>query len=416
MKVEIVSVGTELLQGEIVDTNATYICQQLANIGVDLHLRHTVDDDQGRIIQLLQDARRRSDVIIITGGLGPTPDDLTREALAQVTSRPLHTVAAAEQRLKEFFANRGTTPTANNLKQCLVPRGGGLLENSCGTAPGILLEHENCTFIALPGPPVEMQQMLHNSVIPYLCEQIRRVGGQERFTRTLRLCDIGESHAAQLLADILDNESDPAVALYASPGEVRVRMSTKASCEADAIRHLDSVEQVIRQRLGARVYGINEETMEVAVGQALIAAGATLAVAESCTGGLIASRITDVPGSSKYFLSGYITYSNESKQQLLGVSDDVLQQYGAVSEPCARAMAQGAREDSGADYAVSVTGIAGPTGGSRQKPVGLVYIAVADEQDIICMEHYWPGTREQFKQRTSQMALNLVRKRVMGLV
>ncbi len=416
MKAEIVSVGTELVLGEIVDTNATYICQQLANIGVDLYLRHTVDDDQGRMAGLLQDARRRCEVIIITGGLGPTPDDLTREALAQVTSRPLHTVAAAEQQLEEFFARRGVAPTANNLKQCQVPRGGRLLTNSCGTAPGILLEHDNCTFIALPGPPAEMQQMLHDSVIPYLREQIRRVGGQELFTRTLRLCDIGESNTAQLLADILDTQSDPAVALYASPGEVRVRISTKADCEVEAMQRLDAVEQIVRERLAERVYGIDEETMEVAVGQALLAAGATLAVAESCTGGLIANRITDVPGSSQYFLSGYITYSNESKQQLLGVSDEIIEEYGAVSEPCARAMAEGAREHSGADYAVAVTGIAGPTGGTPQKPVGLAYIAVADEQDTICQEHYWPGTREQFKRRTSQMALNVVRKRVMGLV
>ena len=416
MKAEIVSVGTELLLGEINDTNATYICQQLTQTGIDVHLRHTVDDDRGRIVQVLQEARRRSQIVITTGGLGPTPDDLTREALAQVTGRPLHSIAAAEQQLKEFFATRGLMPTANNLKQCQVPRGGRLLENNCGTAPGVLLEHEECTFIALPGPPPEMREMLKGSVMPYLREKARQAQEAELFTRTLRLCDIGESSAAELLGDILDDQVDPALALYAKPGEVRVRMSTKAASEAEAMQRLNDTEQQIRQRLGARVYGIDEETMEVAVGNALLAAGATLAVAESCTGGLVASRITDVPNSSEYFVNGYVTYSNESKQRLLSVSDQILDKYGAVSEQCARAMAEGAREASGADYAVAVTGIAGPTGGTAEKPVGLVYIAVADEQSTICQEFNWPGTRDQFKQRTSQIALNMVRKRVIGLV
>ena len=416
MQAEIVSIGTELLLGEIDDTNATYLCRQLTGIGFDVERRQTVDDNRGRIVQVLQEARRRSDLIIITGGLGPTPDDLTREALAQVTGRPLHTDVAAEQRLQAFFAARGITPTANNLKQCQVPRGGRLLDNGCGTAPGILLEHEGCIFIALPGPPPEMHQMMSNDVLPYLENKVKEAEGQILYTRALHLCDIGESSAAELLADILDNEGNPAVALYASPGQVRVRISTKAGSQSAASRRLNRAEQDIRERLGAHVYGVDDETMEMAVGNALLAAGATLSVAESCTGGLIASRITDVAGSSRYFLNGYVTYSNESKKRLLGVSEDVLQDYGAVSEECGRAMAEGTRQDSGADYAVAVTGIAGPTGATSDKPVGLVYIAVADEQGTVCEEHNWPGTRQQFKQRVAQMALNMVRKRVMGLV
>ena len=416
MKAEIVSVGTELLLGETEDTNASYISQQLTQVGIDVHLRHTVDDDLGRMVQVLQDARRRSEVIIITGGLGPTPDDLTREALAEVTGRPLYSVPEAECRLEEFFLSRGRRPTASNFKQCQVPRGGRLLPNACGTAPGILLEHEGCTFIALPGPPPEMRDMFTTDVMPYLRGEIRDAEGQELFTSTLRMCDMGESAAADLLADILDNRADPALALYASPGEVRLCISTKAKCEAEARRRLSGVEQEVRQRLGAHVYGTDGETMAVAVGQALVAADATVAVAESCTGGLVASRITDVPGSSRYFLAGYVTYSNEAKQQMLGVSDQILKQHGAVSEQCARAMAEGTRAASGADYALAVTGIAGPGGGTPEKPVGLVYLVVADEQDTVCQQFNWPGTREQFKQRTSQMALNLVRKRVLGLV
>ena len=415
MKAEIVCIGTELLLGEIDDTNATYISRELSALGVDVHLRHAVDDDLDRMVQVLGAAMRRSDLIIICGGLGPTPDDLTREALAQVTSRALQTVPAAEQQLRSFFTQRGRTVTANNFKQCQVPRGGQLLDNPVGTAPGILVEHENCTLIAVPGPPPEMQEMMIRHVLPYVRGKLLAAHQAPLYTRSLRTADIGESDLATRLGDILDAGADPAVALYASPAEVRIRMSTKAASPAEANRKLGSAEQAIRQRVGDHVYGLDNETMEVALGQALLAAGGTIVTAESCTGGLIASRITDVPGSSRYFLNGYVTYSNESKIRLLGVPEDMIAQHGAVSEECARAMAEGARNNGGADYAVAVSGIAGPEGGTPEKPVGRVYIAVGDEQGTICEQHDWPGTRSQFKQRVAQMALNLVRKRVLGL-
>ena len=415
MKAEIVAIGTELLLGEIDDTNATYISRELATIGIDVHLRHSVDDDLGRIVQVLGAAMRRSDVVVICGGLGPTPDDLTREAIAQVTNRALQSVVAAKDQLRQFFAQRHRTLTANNLKQCQVPRGGRLLDNPVGTAPGILVEHEGCTLVAVPGPPPEMHEMMSNHVMPFLRSKVEERGDMPLFTRSLRLADIGESAAAHQLVDILNDSTDPAVALYASPGEVRIRLATKAASEGEANKKLGRIEQVIRQRLVEHVYSVDDETMEVAVGQTLMAAGATLAIAESCTGGLIASRITDVPGSSRYFLNGYVTYSNESKQRLLGVPAAILEQHGAVSKECAQAMAEGARKDSGAHYAVAVTGIAGPDGGTPERPVGRVYIAVADERGTICEQFDWPGTRSQFKQRVSQMALNLVRKRVLGL-
>ncbi len=415
MKAEIVAIGTELLLGEIDDTNATYISRELTTIGMDVYLRHTVDDDLGRIVQVLGAAMRRSDVVVICGGLGPTPDDLTREAIAQVTNRALQSVVGAEDQLRQFFAQRHRTVTENNLKQCQVPRGGRLLDNPVGTAPGILVEHEGCTLVAVPGPPPEMREMMSNHVMPFLRSKLEERGDVPLFTRSLRLADIGESEAANELADILDQATDPAVALYASPGEVRIRIATKAASEAEANKKLGQIEQIIRQRLVEHVYSVDEETMEVAIGQALRAAGATLAVAESCTGGLIASRITDVPGSSRYFLNGYVTYNNESKQRLLGVPAAILEQHGAVSKECAQTMAEGARKDSGAGYAVAVTGIAGPDGGTPEKPVGRAYIAVADERGTICEQFDWPGTRTQFKQRVSQMALNLVRKRVLGL-
>ncbi len=416
MKAEIVSIGTELLFGEIDDTNATYISRLLTSIGIDVHLRHTVDDELARIVQVLGAAMRRSDAVITCGGLGPTPDDLTRQAIAQVTNRALQAVPAAEQQLRDFFAKRHRKVSSNNLRQCQVPRGGQLLSNSVGTAPGLLVEHEGCALIALPGPPPEMHQMMTEHVMPYLREKLAQQQQSSLFTRTLRVADMGESDLAQQIQDILAHQSDPALALYASPGEVRIRMHTKASSQQEANKKLGDIENSIRQRLGEHVYGTDDETMEVAVGRVLVAAGATLAVAESCTGGLIASRITDVPGSSRYFQGGYVTYSNELKQQVLGVPAQIIQQHGAVSEECAQAMAEGARHSSGADYSLAVTGIAGPDGGTPQKPVGRVYIAVADEQGTICQQFDWPGTRGQFKQRTSQMALNLLRKRVLGIV
>ncbi|MGD9495974.1 MAG: competence/damage-inducible protein A [Armatimonadota bacterium] len=414
MRAELVSVGTELLLGEIVDTNAAWMSQRLAEIGVDVHFRHTVGDNLARIVSVLELALSRSDVVLLCGGLGPTQDDLTRESIAQVTGRALRPDPEAEERLRAFFARRGLTPTANNLKQATVPEGGRLLENTCGTAPGLLVEHEAKALIAVPGPPPEMREMMQREVIPYL---VQRLGGRPLavYTRVLRFADIGESTLVAEIDDIISGQTDPTVAPYARPGEVTLRLATKAATEAEAAARLDALEARLRERVGGYIYGIGDETMEVVVGQALRGRGATLAVAESCTGGLVASRITDVPGSSDYFLGGVVAYANEAKERVLSVPAQVLAAHGAVSEETALAMARGVRELLGADYALATTGIAGPGGGSEEKPVGLVYIAVADAEGELCVRQSWPGTREQFKQRVSQYALNLLRKRVLGV-
>lgn len=414
MKAEILSVGTELLLGEIDDTNASYLSRRLAASGIDVHLRHTVGDNLERLVQVLSTARRRAEVVLLTGGLGPTPDDLTREALAELTQRPLQTVPEAEFRLHQFFMTRGRTPSNSDLKQAMAPRGAELLSNPVGTAPGIWLEHQGVVYVAMPGPPTEMREMMDNLVLPRLQAKVAEEGGGVLHARFLRLTGMGESQVADRLADLLEQQQDPTLALYASPGEVRVRLATKAADHAAAERKFLPVEQEIRGRLGAAVYGIDDETMEVALGKALLAAEATVAVAESCTGGLIASRITDVAGASKYFLAGYVTYSNEAKSDVLGVDPAILEEHGAVSEACARAMAEGTRRRSGADYAAAVTGIAGPGGGSAEKPVGTVFIGIADAQGTEVTHNLWPGTRQQFKQRVSQIALDLLRRRVIG--
>lgn len=414
MKAELVSVGTELLLGEIVDTNAAYMSQRLAEVGVDVHFRHTVGDNLGRIVSVLELALSRSDVVLVCGGLGPTQDDLTRESFAAVTGRPLVLDAQAAQRLREFFARRGLTPTENNLKQATVPEGGRLLENTCGTAPGLLVEHQGRVLIAVPGPPPEMREMVQREVLPYLVE---RQGGHYApvYTRVLRFADVGESTLVAEIGDLIDAQTDPTIAPYAKPGEVTLRLATKDEDEAAARARLDEAEALLRARVGDRIYGVDNETMEVAVGKALRERGATLAVAESCTGGLVASRITDVPGASDYFLGAVVAYANEVKERVLGVPAATLAEHGAVSEETAVAMAVGVRALMGADYAVATTGIAGPGGGTDDKPVGLVYIAVADAEGTVSLRQNWPGTREQFKARVSQYALNLLRKRVLGI-
>lgn len=388
--------------------------QRLAEIGVDVHFGHTVGDNLERIVSVLELALSRSDAVLICGGLGPTQDDLTRESVAEVTGRPLRADPEGEKRLREFFARRGYTPTPNNLKQTTVPEGGRLLENTCGTAPGLLVEHQDRVIIAVPGPPPEMREMMQREVIPYLVERQERQAAAV-FTRVLRMADIGESSLAAQIDDIISEQTDPTVAPYASPGEVTLRLATKSTSEEEAGAKLDELEERLRQRVGRYIYGVDGETMEVAVGKALREAGATLAVAESCTGGLICSRITDVSGSSDYFLGGVVAYANDVKHRVLGVPEQTLAEHGAVSEPTALAMVRGVRDYYGADYAVATTGIAGPTGGTPEKPVGLVFIAVADATGAHCVKQNWPGTRDQFKRRVSQHALNVLRKRVLGI-
>lgn len=413
MKAEIVSVGTELLLGEIVDTNASYLSQKLAELGIDVHYRHTVGDNLARLTQVITTALSRSDIVILTGGLGPTDDDLTREGIAAATGRPLIRVPQSEQWLREFFASRNRPLADSNLKQADAPEGAEHMPNSCGTAPGIYMEWQGKYLFAAPGPPTELREMTERTILPLL----RRALGEtnQLFTRSLLMADIGESQVADALKDLINSQVDPTIAMYASPALVRVRLATKAPDEATAQTRFAPVETEIRRILANHVFGVDEDTMAGVIGKLLVERQATLAVAESCTGGLIASKITDIPGASEYFVTGIVAYANETKQRLLGVPAGLLAQYGAVSEECARAMAEGVRADSDADYAIATTGIAGPGGGTDEKPVGLVFIAIARRDgETTVLSQFWPGNREQFKQRVAQMALGLLRKTILG--
>jgi nicotinamide-nucleotide amidase len=409
----ILTVGTELLRGRIVNTNSAWIAQRLTEIGFDVVYQATVGDDLGHIVRELRRSAEDAGVIVLTGGLGPTQDDLARESLAEVSGRALEVDPDALEHLKAFFARRGFSFTDNNTKQATKPHGAELIENTCGTAPGVWLEHEGVVYIAVPGPPSEMKEMMERDVIPRLTAATGEAGVR-REIRRLRLCDTGESMAAEALRDLMDPARNPVVASYASPGEVVLELTARAGTEVAALAMLDETEAIIRERLGVAVYATGEEPMEAALGRALREAGKKIATAESCTGGLIASRITDVPGASDYFIEGVVSYANEAKTELLGVPEAMLREHGAVSEPVARAMAEGVRRRSGADTSISVTGIAGPTGGTPEKPVGLVYIAVSDAQGTVVERFVWPGTRSQFKARVSQTALNMARKRVLG--
>jgi len=389
--------------------------QRLAALGINLYYRHTVGDNLSRLKAQIEVALGRAEVLILCGGLGPTDDDLTREGIAEATGRRLVTFPEAEEELRKFFAARGREITPNNLRQAQAPEGAKLLPNPVGTAPGILLEHSGKLIFALPGPPSELQPMWLNEVEPRLrARALQAGGGTAIFTRTLRVADLGESQVAHDLRDLVEGQTDPTLAFYASPGEVKIRLATRAKSQEEAAARFAPLEAEIRRRLGTYVYGVDDESMEIVVGKLLAERGATLAVAESCTGGLLGHRITNVPGASRYLLADFVTYSNKAKQDILGVPEEVLCEHGAVSEECVRAMAEGARRLVNATYAVATTGIAGPTGGTPSKPVGTVYMAVTNGVNTKVQGFVWATSREVFKERVAQMALNMLRQSILG--
>ncbi|BDG60529.1 competence/damage-inducible protein A [Caldinitratiruptor microaerophilus] len=412
MRAELVFVGTELLLGEILNTNAQYLSRRLAELGVDVYYQVTVGDNPERLEGALRQAIGRADVVLTSGGLGPTDDDLTREVAAALSGRPLREDPAVLAEIAAWFERAGRPMTANNRRQAMVPEGATVLPNPVGTAPGLIVPvgeprqpgGEPPALVLMPGPPPELTRMFEDHVVPYLT---RRMGGTplRLFTRTLRFCGIGESALADAVQDILAAQTDPTIAPYAKPGEVHLRLATKAADAAIAEARFAPVVEAIRQRVGQHLFGTDETTLEQAVGDLLRQRGWTLALAESCTGGLVAKRITDVPGSSAYFLAGYVTYSNAAKMDVLGVPAETLAQHGAVSEATVRAMAEGARRRSGATVAVSVSGIAGPGGGTPEKPVGTVWIGLAYPGGVRARQFLFRGSRDHIRQVTAQYAL-----------
>ncbi len=399
-----------MLLGDLVDTNSAWISQRLAELGVGIYRHTTVGDNRDRIITAMKEATSRSDLVITTGGLGPTSDDLTNECLAVAAGREMVEYQEARDHVDTMFARFGRTPTPSNYKQALFPEGTTLIPNPLGTAPGALLEIDGTLFATMPGVPSEMKGMFEET----LTHLIRTRSDGSIVSKTLWFAGIGESALAEQVQDFLD-ATDPTVAPLAGQGKVRLRITTRAATPEEAGKKIAPVAEEILSRLGEYYFGEDEETLESAVARLLEEQGATLALAESCTGGLLAKRLTDMPGSSAYFAEGLITYSNEAKERLLGVPRDLLVQHGAVSEPVAQAMAEGVRESSGADYGLSVTGVAGPDGGTEEKFVGLVFVGLSDAEGSMVERldlSAWARSRESIRERSANRSFDLLRHRL----
>jgi nicotinamide-nucleotide amidase len=408
MIAEVVSIGTELLLGQIVDTDAAYLAQQLSALGISVYHRATVGDNLERAIATVQQAVSRADIVFLIGGLGPTMDDLTREVIAAVLNAPLVRDPSVVAHLEAFFARRGATIVASNFRQADMPTGGRPLPNVNGTAPGILIEKNGKTIIALPGPPNEFIPLFESEVYPYLRERTGTVRQVIR-SRTLRIVGVGESLIEERVKDLMQ-DSNPSVAPYAKVGEVHLRVTAKAESESEADARIAERAALLYERLGESIYGENETTLEDAVVRLLSEQSKTVATAESCTGGLLAGRLTNVSGSSAVFTTGLVTYSNEAKAQLLQIPRALISSVGAVSSEVAQAMAERVRELAGTDYGIGITGIAGPGGGTPEKPVGLVYIGIADKNGVRATKNLYTGIRADVRHRSTQTALDMLRQ------
>ncbi len=408
MVAELISVGTELLMGNIVNTNAAYLSKKLAAIGVSVYYQSTVGDNKERLKKAIETAVSRADVVILSGGLGPTADDLTKETAAEVLGRNMYLDERSMERIRAYFERiHRTNITENNWKQAMIPENAIILDNHNGTAPGIIMEENGKSVILLPGPPNELQLMFEESVLPYLQKDNNKV----LYSRMVKVCGIGESRAETMVKDLMDAQTNPTIAPYAKTGEVHFRITALAESEEEGKKLVKPLVKELKQRFGDAVYTTREEiTLEEKVVKMLKKQGLTMVTAESCTGGMLASRLINVSGVSEIFKAGLVTYANEAKRELLGVRKKTLKKYGAVSRETAEEMVLGAVERYDADVAVSVTGIAGPDGGTEEKPVGLVYIGCYVCGELAVYECHFTGTREKIRETTVITALNLVRK------
>lgn len=374
---ELISVGTEILLGDILNTDAQFLSIELAKLGISVIHQSTVGDNRERLLSQLDEAAKRSDIIILSGGLGPTPDDLTKEVCCEFFGKEMFLHEPTVEKIKKYFSSKGMKMAENNLKQAMLPRDCVIFPNDNGTAPGMAIEKDGVHILVLPGPPRELKPMFTNCALPYLMQFSDRI----IVSHNIRTFGIGESSMAERVNDLFDSEN-PTVAPYAKDGEALLRVTAMAKSKEEAEKLCEPVINEIKKRLDGYVYGIDYKCIEEAVVKALKERHLTVATAESCTAGLIAKRITDIPGASEVFECGIVSYANRIKHKVLGVSEEDLNEYGAVSEPVARQMAQGALKISGADIAVSVTGIAGPDSDSTNKPVGLIYIGLADRDNV----------------------------------
>lgn len=407
MIAEIVAVGTELLMGQVLNTDAQYIARRLSELGVTLHRQVVVGDNPARIREAIHTAIGRADVVITTGGLGPTADDITKETCAEALGLPMERSPEAEKQVRGWFERNNYPMMESNLRQADFAKGAIILENHNGTAPACIVEKDGKAVINLPGPPRELMPLFAESVAPYLA----RRSGAVIVSRYMRVFGMGESAVESRLHDMMENSLNPTVAPYCSTGEVQLRLTVRVAHESEAAALLDPAEREIRARLGNVVYAVTDDpeyTMEQALVKALCAAKKTMVTAESCTGGMIASKIVNVSGASDVFLEGCVTYSNAAKMRTLGVKAETLEKFDAVSRETALEMAEGARRRADADYAVSVTGLAGPGGGTPEKPVGTVWLGLATREGVQARLLQLHGNRERIRTLAALNAMHWV--------
>lgn len=409
MRSEIIAVGTELLLGNIVNTNAQYLSQKLADLGIDVFYQVAVGDNLQRLTDTIKTGLIRSELVITSGGLGPTVDDLTKEGVAAALGLKLLPHEASIRKIENMFKTLGRPMTENNLKQGYIPEGAGIFENDNGTAPGVLIEKNGKTIIMLPGPPKELHPMFEDKVLPYLRTKVHSTIR----SRMLRVIGIGESAVEDMLKEIFNTQTNPTIAPYAKEGEVHLRITAKTDMAEEADRLIDQMEDSVKAILGENIYGHDEESLEEVVLKLLVERNLTIALAESCTGGLISSRLTDVPGASASLMYGVTSYSNEAKIKILGVKEDTIKSFGAVSSQTAEEMAAGVRKLNGTDIGLSITGIAGPEGGSAEKPIGLCYIGIAIGDEVKSHKYIFPGNRKKIKWNSSSRALDLLRRELL---
>lgn len=407
MKAEIISIGSEILRGQITDTNANFIAQKLAELSIDLNYISAVGDNQKMLLSLLKKALSRSDLIITTGGLGPTEDDITYQVIAKTLHLKLIKSPEAEKNLKRILHSIKIKLSPSNLKQAYLPEGAKVIINKYGTAPAMILEKDNKIISSFPGVPYEMKKLIEENLIPYLKEKFPP--SVIKKSKTLKITGLGESSVNELIRNYINEQTNFSFGIYANPEDIQIQITTQAPTEKEVDQLLQFLSNQLTKILGNYVYGTDQQSLEEVVGNLLKAKNIKVAVAESCSGGMLGEMITNIPGSSEYFQGGVISYNAKIKEELLKVPQEIIKKYGEVSEQVARLMAEGVRKCCYSDIGISITGIAGPGGATEKKQVGLVYMALANGKKTLIQKHQLFGNRQQIRLRASRRALNLLR-------
>ena len=411
MKAEIITVGTEILLGDILNTNCRYLSRELAAMGIEMYYQITVGDNEERLLKTLEESLNRSDIVICTGGLGPTEDDITKEVCAKYFGYKLELHKPSLDAMIERFKHMNRVPTKNNEKQAYFPKEAYILKNDNGTAPGCIMEKEGKMIVVLPGPPKEMESMFENYVKPYLSKLTDDVIESE----VLRIIGVGESKVENDILDIIDSQTNPTIATYAKGYECTLRITAKAKSVEEAKELIKPMSDEMKRRFGQSLYAVGETSIEEVVAKMLVENNLKIAVAESCTGGMVSASLINYPGISSVFMEGCVTYSNEAKMKSLGVKKETLDVYGAVSDKCAKEMASGVAARYNTNVGIATTGIAGPGGGTDEKPVGLVYFGIYINGKVITKKYVFNGDRQGVRERATRTILNDLRLELLNM-